>query len=54
VKAYTRDGNWILLKSWMEDEEMIIEIKRRIDLDYLFNNKSNVLLEIEGQNPKVR
>ena len=50
VKAYTRDKEWVLLKSWVEDDEMIIEVKRRIDLDYLMNSKSDALHEIEKGN----
>lgn len=47
IKAYTRDAEWVLLKSWIEDEEMIIEVKRRIDLDYLMNSNSEALHDIQ-------
>jgi len=35
--AYTRDRTWVLQRAWVEDDKMIIEIKRRIDLEFLLN-----------------
>eukprot|EP01125_Pyxidicula_operculata_P001025 TRINITY_DN10900_c0_g1_i1.p1 TRINITY_DN10900_c0_g1~~TRINITY_DN10900_c0_g1_i1.p1 ORF type:complete len:243 (+),score=27.18 TRINITY_DN10900_c0_g1_i1:12-740(+) len=45
VVAYTRDGSWILKKSWIEDDDMIIELKKRIDIMDFFSNPDPDVLQ---------
>lgn len=52
VKAYTRDRHWILARSWFEDDEMIIEVKRRIDLKFILNPDAEFLREVERSGKK--
>eukprot|EP01124_Arcella_intermedia_P026666 TRINITY_DN5068_c0_g1_i1.p1 TRINITY_DN5068_c0_g1~~TRINITY_DN5068_c0_g1_i1.p1 ORF type:complete len:284 (+),score=63.03 TRINITY_DN5068_c0_g1_i1:51-902(+) len=44
--AYTRDRKWILQRAWVEDDEMLIEIKRRIELDFLLNPDVDFLVNL--------
>jgi hypothetical protein len=41
IKAYTRDDRWILSKAWMEDDDMIIEIKKRLTMKYFEEEYKN-------------
>lgn len=49
LRAFTQDDNWVLEKAWLEDEDMIIELKRRIDLDFLMNPDAEFLIEASKQ-----
>lgn len=49
MRAYTRHKRWILERAWLEDDDMIIELQRRVNLDFLMNPDADVLLELERQ-----
>jgi len=52
VRAYTRDRRWIVDKAWLEDAEMIVEVKRRVNFDFILNPEPDLLIELEKQQRK--
>lgn len=46
-QAFTRHNRWIVEKSYLEDEDMVIEIRRRVNADFFFHPDENFILEIE-------
>lgn len=49
VRCFTRHDRWLVERAWIEDEEMQIELQRRVNLDFLLNPDADILLDLERQ-----